>query len=92
MSFLSFKQETIDKFKYLYPDTDNTNSEERQNTNYTAESQFSEEFGWYNLVFVAANEDYVKINKVLQSNAIEFLMYVNYYIKKQDLEKRRLKR
>jgi folate-binding Fe-S cluster repair protein YgfZ len=50
-----------------------------------------EEFMWYQMLYVAANEQYLNINKVIKSNAIEFLMFMNFFTKKTKLENNRIK-
>jgi hypothetical protein len=55
------------------------------------EEAFSQEFGWYPLIYVAANESYVDINKVLESPAQEFLHFANFYTRKSYLDTKRIK-
>jgi hypothetical protein len=50
-----------------------------------------EEFMWYQMLYVAANEQYLNINKVIGSNAIEFLNFMNFYTRKTKLENNRIK-
>ena len=51
-----------------------------------------QEFMWYQMLYVAANEQYLNINKVIKSNAIEFLMFMNFFTKKTKLENNRIKK
>jgi len=55
------------------------------------EERFSEEFGWYPMLYVAAHEDYTKINEVTTSRADEFLTFVNFYKRKTTLDIKRMK-
>lgn len=44
------------------------------------------------MIYTAANEDYSKIPIVLESPALEFLTFVNFYIRKQELNNERIKK
>lgn len=91
MVFLSFKDRVISNYQYLYPNTGNSRNKEEL-FRYSSEAQFAEEFGWYPMIYTAANEDYSKIPIVLESPALEFLTFVNFYIKKQELDNNRIKK
>jgi hypothetical protein len=88
---LDFKQEFVKPYQYLY--TERSDEGEKQDiSRYSDESQFSEEFGWYSMVFAAANENYLDITKVVDSPADEFLFYINFLKRKNELETNRIKR
>lgn len=59
---------------------------------YTEEQVFAEEFGWYPMLYAAAKEDYLNIEKVLQTPANEFLTFVNFYIRKSELDANRIRK
>jgi hypothetical protein len=42
------------------------------------------------MIYQAANEKFLDISRVTEKPANEFLMYINYYIRKQELEKERI--
>lgn len=44
------------------------------------------------MIYTAANEDYTKIPTVLESPALEFLTFVNFYVKKEELNNNRIKK
>lgn len=44
------------------------------------------------MIYTAANEVFLNIEEVLKKPATEFLMFINYYIRKQELEKERLEK
>jgi hypothetical protein len=44
------------------------------------------------MVFAAANENYLDITKVVDSPADEFLFYINFLKRKNELETNRIKR
>ena len=44
------------------------------------------------MLFAAAGEDYLKITKVVESPADEFLFFVNYIKRKNELDTARIKR
>ena len=51
-----------------------------------------QEFMWYQMLYISANEEYLKIKEVIKSNAIEFLMFMNFFTKKTKLENNRIKK
>ncbi len=42
------------------------------------------------MIFTAASEKFLDIDEVLKKPATDFLMYINYYMRKQELEAERL--
>ena len=42
------------------------------------------------MIYTAANEDYTKIPAVLESPALEFLTFINFYIRKEELNNNRI--
>jgi|Laugrespbdmm15dd_1035085.scaffolds.fasta_scaffold04896_3 hypothetical protein len=44
------------------------------------------------MLYQAAHEDYLKIEEVGESPAIEFLTFMNFYIRKSQLDIQRIKR
>jgi hypothetical protein len=42
------------------------------------------------MLFIAANEEYTKINTVIESNAQEFLMFCNFFVRKTKLDNKRI--
>ena len=56
------------------------------------ESQFAEEFGWYPMLYSAASENFLDIDKVLEKDVREFLNHLNYLIRKNELERLRIER
>jgi len=46
--------------------------------------------GWYPMLYVAAHEDYTKINQVTASRADEFLTFMNFYKRKSQLDAKRI--
>jgi folate-binding Fe-S cluster repair protein YgfZ len=49
------------------------------------------EFLWYQMLYVAAKESYLDINKVVESPALEFLTFMNFYTRKTKLDNDRIK-
>jgi len=43
------------------------------------------------MLYQAANEEYLAIDKVLASPAAEFLMFMNFYCRKSELDVKRIK-
>jgi len=43
------------------------------------------------MIYIAAGEQYTNIRKVLESPALEFLTFINFYVKKQELDNNRIK-
>lgn len=43
------------------------------------------------MLYTAAHEDYLKIDKVGESPALEFLTFMNFYIRKSQLDIQRIK-
>jgi hypothetical protein len=89
---LEFKQGINSRFRYLYPETNDFDEEESTNERklISDEEAFAQEFGWYKMLYLAANEDYTKINTVIKSNAQEFLMFCNFYVRKTKLDNKRI--
>jgi hypothetical protein len=59
------------------------------------EKVFAEEMGWYPMLHIAAQEGYLNIGghkSVINSPALEFLFFVNYYKRKSELDAERIKR
>jgi hypothetical protein len=44
------------------------------------------------MLYIAAKEDYTKINTVLTSPAEEFLQFINFYLRKTQLDNERIKK
>lgn len=44
------------------------------------------------MIFTAANEKFLDIDGVLKKPASDFLMYVNFYTRKQELEAERIQK
>jgi hypothetical protein len=44
------------------------------------------------MIFTAASEKFLEIDEVLKKPASDFLMYINYYMRKQELEAERLEK
>lgn len=88
---MEFKQELIGNLQYLYSGTIGE-TEENQEKFISDEQAFAEEFGWYPMLYTAANDDYLKISQVVQSPAIEFLHFVNFFKRKTELEINRIKK
>jgi hypothetical protein len=44
------------------------------------------------MIFTAASEKFLDIEEVLKRPASDFLMYVNYYMRKQELEAERIEK
>jgi len=42
------------------------------------------------MIYTAANEDYSKMSTVLESPALEFLTFINFYVRKQELNNNRI--
>lgn len=43
------------------------------------------------MIFIAAGEKYLDINRVIESPAVEFLNFMNFYKKKCELDHERIK-
>ena len=56
----------------------------------SAEQIFAKEMGWYPMLYVAAGEDYTKINEVTATRADEFLTFMNFYKRKSQLDNKRI--
>jgi hypothetical protein len=92
---LGTKQGFIDRCGYLYKQREEVVEEgpEGNPTDFVGdEEEFAEEFGWYPMLYIAAKEDYLKIEEVLQSPAIEFLTFMNFYTRKSQLDAARIAR
>lgn len=44
------------------------------------------------MLYTAAHEDYLKIDEVGESPAIEFLSFMNFYVRKSQLDIQRIKK
>jgi len=44
------------------------------------------------MIFTAASEKFLDIDEVLKKPATDFLMYINYYMRKQELEAERIEK
>ena len=44
------------------------------------------------MIYSAANEEYLKMNEVTETLASEFLMYLNFKVRKSELERLRIER
>lgn len=44
------------------------------------------------MIYTAANEIFLNIDEVLKKPASEFLMFINFYIRKQELERERIEK
>ena len=85
------KQRFISSCGYLYKERQEEIVEDP--TDFIGDEEaFAEEFGWYPMLYIAANEDYLKIEEVLQSPAIEFLTFMNFYTRKSQLDAARIAR
>mgnify|MGYP001212200171 CR=1 FL=1 len=92
--FKEFRATIISNYPYLYPQVETTSENDDNDFNFTEEDNFSEEFGWYSMLYVAANEGYLKINgydNVIDSPAEEFLAFMNFFKRKTELDIKRIK-
>lgn len=46
---------------------------------------------WYQMLYVAAKEEYLKIDQVVKTPAVEFLTFMNFYTRKTKLDNDRIK-
>ena len=60
--------------------------------NRTAEDDFAEEMGWYPMLYTYGKENHMSTPQVQSENVMEFLMFINFYKRKQELEQIRLDR
>lgn len=93
-AYNEWKKEYVKMFPYLYEEVDNTNQEEKDENEVkflTDEAHFAEEFGWYPMLFAAANEDFLKIDEVTAKPATEFLYFSNFLKRKATLDNNRIK-
>lgn len=89
---MRFKQTVIERNTYLYPERDNEVTESTDKPKFISEEEaFTIEFSWYPLLFIAANEQYLNIAKVVESPAVEFLHFCNFYKRKTELDVQRIK-
>ncbi len=89
-AYIEWKIEFIKNFKYLYSESSN---ETKSNVmGFSDEELFAEEFGWYPMLYSAANEDFLKIDEVTKTKAVSFLTYVNFLKRKNELEANRINR
>jgi hypothetical protein len=87
---LEFREQFVKKFGYLYSES-NQESEDRNERRLISDEQaFAEEFGWYPMLYVAAGEQYLNISKVIEQKAEEFLMFMNFYKRKTELDTKRI--
>lgn len=56
------------------------------------EESFAEEFRWYSMLYIAAKEDFLKISEVTKQPVLEFLTFMNFYVKKTELDAKRIQR
>ena len=76
--FLQFRQETYRHFKQVFGEG------EEQELGF-GQINLSEKWGWYNSLYMLANEDILKINKVTKLPVYEVLTFMTY---KQDLNEK----
>ena len=83
----------VKSFPYLFPESDELDDEEDDDEIkfLTDEAQFAEEFGWYPILYMAANEQFLKIDEVTNKSASEFLYFVNFLKRKSVLDNNRIK-
>jgi hypothetical protein len=87
---LEFRKQFVTKFGYLYSES-NQESEDRNEKRLISDEQaFAEEFGWYPMLYVAAGEQYLNIDKVIESKAETFLTFMNFYKRKTELDTKRI--
>jgi len=92
--YKEFRATIISYYPYLYPTKEIEPENDYNEFNFTEEDTFSEEFGWYSMLYVAANEGYLKINgykNVIESPAEEFLTFMNFFKRKTELDIARIK-
>jgi len=77
--FLQFRQETYRHFKQVFGE-----GEEVQELGFN-QINLSEKWGWYNSLYMLANEDILNINKVTKLPVYEVLTFMTY---KQDLNEK----
>lgn len=54
------------------------------------EEAFATEMGWYPMLYIAANENYLSIKDVVASPASEFLTFINFHKRKAELDSNRI--
>lgn len=55
--------------------------------NFSIKDHFNEEFSWYQMLYYAANENYINIEKVLETEAQSFLTFCNFLVRKNEVER-----
>lgn len=53
------------------------------------QKQFQEDYGWLYWVYEMA-ENYINIEKILESNVFSFLTYCNFIARKNEIENKKL--
>lgn len=91
---MDFRDQLIKRYPYLYPTTEieEEETDPYAKLNYDAEKEFNDEFGYYSMVYKAAGGNYLKINDVLQSDLEDFLFFINYTIRLNELENQRIQK
>lgn len=96
IAYLKWKEEFVSSYSYLYvkkseEDIDEVDVDENEQNFISEEQYFAEEYGWYPMLYIAANEDFLKIEEVVKQPASAFLYFVNFFKRKQELDNNRIK-
>jgi hypothetical protein len=92
--FIQYKLDLITRFKYLYKEVDVDEQERQLNGNFSiggGEEEFQNEFGWYSMLYTFSKEQFMSIRDVVANvYADEFLTFINFYKRKQELDNIRI--
>jgi hypothetical protein len=91
---LDFKYPLIKRNNYLFPEKDDDNPERQLSGSFTIgsgdEEEFQNEFGWYSMVYTYAKENSISLKEAYNDSALEFLTFMNFWVRKGELERNRL--
>jgi hypothetical protein len=78
------------RFTYIYNGEDSEGESEVEGEQsrkiYSDDEVFAKEFGWYHWLYTSADGRYLDIKDILQQPAMEWLTFVNYSIRKNQVE------
>lgn len=91
---MEFKQGVIKRNNYLFPviDDDHDNTKNKPLFEASEEKQFAEEFGWIPMLYTYSKENSISMNKSSEESALEFLTFMNFWVRKCELEQNKLNR
>ena len=88
---MEFRKGVVNSYHQLFGDTDEETEQEQQN-DFSEETQFSKQWGWYQSIYAVAKGDISKFDEVLRMELFTILNFLTFEKQKNRIEINQLKK